>query len=431
MPKPSHIQFLILTAGLLASALDGPAQTSAPLRLDLAEARRLAIERNWDLLAAKSDVDIATAQRLVAHEFPNPVASLSVSKISADSAHGSSTPVGNGLFDRSYDTVAAVSQLIEIGGKRRARQDMAAAGIAAAQERLADTRRLLDFGVIRAYLGVLTADENARILADSAASLRREADIAQTRVKAGDISTNDRSQIEIASDRLQIEARRAKSDAANARVQLAILLGERRSGIELVVTDSIASLTSRLASEPDSSAPALANRPDVRVAEASVRQAEAGVRLQKAQRVPDPTLSALYEHQPPDQPHTLGLAVSFPIPLWNRNRGNIKAAQALREQTEDNARKVAAQAAADVSIARHDFDSARARRDDYVRNIAPKSASVRETVTFAYQKGGATLLDLLSAQRNDNDVRLAAAQAAADVIVARAALAAALNEKKP
>ena len=63
--------------------------------------------------------------------------------------------------------------------------------------------------------------------------------------------------------------------------------------------------------------------------------------------------------------------------------------------------------------------------------LAQLLASVRETVTFAYQKGGATLLDLLSAQRNDNEVRLAAAHAAADVIVARAALAAALNEKIP
>lgn len=426
-----HRRLLVLTAGLLALAFDVRAQTNAPLRLDLAEARRLAFERNWDLLAAKSDVDIATAQRLVSREIPNPVASFSVSKISADSAHGSSTPLGNGLFDRSYDTVAAVSQLIEIGGKRRARQDMAAAGISAAQERLADARRLLDLGVVRAYIGVLTADENAGILADSAASLRREADIAQIRVKAGDISTNDRSQIEIASDRLQIEARRALTEAANARVQLAILLGEHRPGLDLIVTDSIASLTGRLPSAPASSAPALASRPDVRAAEAAVRQADAGIRLQKAQRVPDPTVSALYEHQPPDQPHTLGLAVSFPIPLWNRNRGNINAAQALRQQADDNARKVAAQAAADVSIARHDFDSALARREDYAKTIVPKSSSVREAVTFAYQKGGATLLDLLSAQRNDNDVRLAAVQAAADVIVARASLAAALNEKTP
>jgi outer membrane protein TolC len=96
-----------------------------PPKLSLAQAHRMAFQRNWDLLAAKSDVDIATAQRLVAREFPNPTASFGITKISVDSAYPNS---GVGFWGRSYDTVAAVSQLIEVGGKRRARQNAAAAG---------------------------------------------------------------------------------------------------------------------------------------------------------------------------------------------------------------------------------------------------------------------------------------------------------------
>src|SRR6266446_2677617 len=64
-------------------------------RLSLADARRLAFQRNWDLLAAKSDVDIALAQRIVAREFPNPTASFSVAKISVD-GHASRSISGNG-----------------------------------------------------------------------------------------------------------------------------------------------------------------------------------------------------------------------------------------------------------------------------------------------------------------------------------------------
>ena len=92
---------------------------------------------------------------------------------------------------------------------------------------------------------------------------------------------------------------------------------------------------------------------------------------------------------------------------------------------------MAAQADAEVAIARYDYVAARSRHDEYLLKIAPKSAAVQETFTFAYRKGGATLLDLLSARRNDNEVRLATTQAAADVILARAALAAALNETLP
>jgi hypothetical protein len=105
-----------------AQSRTNTASETIPSSLTLAEAKRLAFTRNWDLLAARSDVDLATAQRLVAREFPNPVASFSVQKISIDN-HSAGTSEGNGFWERNYDTIAAVNQLIEIGGKRRARKD--------------------------------------------------------------------------------------------------------------------------------------------------------------------------------------------------------------------------------------------------------------------------------------------------------------------
>ena len=113
--------------GLAAS--NDPANVSALAErpLALADARRLSFQRNWDLLAVKSEVDLALAQRLVTREFPNPILSLGVTKINADK-HPAHTAQGNGLWDRSYDTVSALSQLIEIGGKRTARKASATAG---------------------------------------------------------------------------------------------------------------------------------------------------------------------------------------------------------------------------------------------------------------------------------------------------------------
>ncbi len=82
--------------------------------LSLADAKQIAFERNWDLLAAKSGLDAATAQMLVAKEFPNPSFSYSTARIGS---YDNSTPVGNGLWSRNYDTIFAVNQLIEIGGQ--------------------------------------------------------------------------------------------------------------------------------------------------------------------------------------------------------------------------------------------------------------------------------------------------------------------------
>src|SRR2546429_117650 len=184
---------ILASAGGRGTTVRGDATHSASLAgssLTLADARRLAFQRNWDLLAAKSDVDIAVAQRIVAREFPNPAASFGVEKINVD-RHPSGTASGNGFWDRSYDTVAAVNQLIEIGGKRRARKDSAAAGLKGAEARLADAHRLLDQGVAEAYVGVLLAERNRGVLADSAAALRQEARIAEVRQRAGDISRAD------------------------------------------------------------------------------------------------------------------------------------------------------------------------------------------------------------------------------------------------
>jgi cobalt-zinc-cadmium efflux system outer membrane protein len=119
--------------------------------------------------------------------------------------------------------------------------------------------------------------------------------------------------------------------------------------------------------------------------------------------------------------------VSFPIPLWNRNRGNIKAAEAARDQNALALAKARAQALADIATAEAAYREAHGRLERYQSQIRPKAAQVRESVAFAYGKGGASLVDLLTAQRDDNSVRLATAQALADAASAAADLKAARN----
>lgn len=394
----------------------------------LTQAQATAFERNWDLLAAAAGVDAATAQKVVARQFPNPTFSYSTALINVDN-HPSSTPEGNSLWDRSYDTIFAINQLFEIGGKRGSRKASALAGYEAARAQFLDAKRTLDVGVTRAYVNAAQAEENVRVLRQSAATLREEVKIAEVRHKAGEISTADRSQIEITADRFDLEARTAESSAAQARVALEVLMGLPLPKGEVVLVDGLETLLATSPS-PHTNA-AVIWRPDVVAAEAVLRKAEADLHLQKAIRIPDPTVLAQYEHEPPDNPNSIGIGVSFPIPLWNRNRGNIMAAEAAREQARLAYEKIKAQAVADIATALLAYDDARARWESYRDNIRPKSEQIRKTITYAYEKGGASLLDLLSTQRNDNDVRLATAQAQSDILVALAALNAATMEIPP
>jgi len=89
--------------------------------------------------------------------------------------------------------------------------------------------------------------------------------------------------------------------------------------------------------------------------------------------------------------------------------------------------KAKAQAASDIANAENAYREASERLQRYQNQILPKSQKVRESVAFAYEKGGATLVDLLEAERADNDARLAAAQAMSDTASAVADLKAARN----
>jgi len=414
------------------------AQTTAPAQpwgtnsdfgarvLSLAQAKEVAFQRNWDLLAAKSGVDAATAQLLIAKEFPNPTASLSIAKIGT---HAGSTSMGNGIGDRNYDSIAAVSQLMEIAGKRKNRQAAGRADVIGAKARFYDAKRTLDQGVTKAYIAALLAGENVRILNQSSALLLREAAIAAERNKAGDLSDSDMKQIQINAEQYELQAKSAEAAAVQARIGVEILMGERAPKGDWTPAESLDRLVADW-TPPLPGTNSQAARPDVLAAEADLRGGKAQLQLQRALRIPDPTLTIGVEHNPPGNGppvDTFLMGLSFPLPLWNLNRGNIQAAQAGVAQFEQALGKARTQAMADIASAQVEYDEASARWTRYRDVTAPKSAQVLKSVQFAYDKGGAALLALLDAERTDNDIRLATVQAMSDTTSAIADLVAARN----
>jgi len=417
---------LLLAAGFSIFQPQGLAQNDfVPTNtLSLADAKRTAFERNWDLLAAKSGIDTAQAQLIVAKEFPNPTASVSTAKI-GDRESG--TTLGNGLWERNYDSIAAVSQLIEIGGKRHDHQAAARTGIAAARAGFLDARRLLDQGVTKTYVAAVLAGDNARILNESAGFLRHEADLAEVKFKAGAISDSDKKQIEISAEQFELQAKSAVAAAVQARIAVEILLGVKQPKGNWTPADSLDQLIATPVTVTKELKPGAA-RPDVIAAEANLRSSTANLKLQKAMRIPDPTILAGGEHNPPGggpPVDTFNVGVSFPLPLWNRNGGNIKAAEAAHDQAEIALNKTEAQVMADIAIAESEYDEASQRWQRYRDQTVPKSSKVCKSVAFAYEKGDASLVDFLEAEHTDNDVRLAAVQAQADTASATADLKAA------
>ncbi len=413
----------LLALVLFAGGARGQAPASVRTPLSLAEARRVALERNADFRIARIQVDAALAQLRAAREFPNPTLGLSTAKISTDGTP-ESTPMGNSLLNRAYDSIVSLSQLIQIS-KRGLIRDSANAGVHVAEFQKEDAQRLLLQAVTQAYVAALSSQEQARVLTESAAALRRQAEIAAHRYHAGDLSKSDQGRIEIAADQDELGAQSEVAAAKSAVVALESLLGNPSPDGSTELSDSLEQLSQ--AAAPGLEDMALSERPDIAAAEAGVEQAETNLKLQRRERVPDVTVSLQFERNPPAQPDTIGVGLSLPLPLWNQYTGEILGAQAARNQAEAHLDSVRVQAAADVSAARVAYREARDRARRYEQSLVPKSAEVTKSVVYAYEKGGAALIDLLDAQRNDNSIRQAAVQADADAAAAAAALLAALG----
>lgn len=409
---------------MVLAAFDPPA-AAAPLTL--AQAQQQALAHNADVRTAAAQAEVALAQVRAAREFPNPTLGLSTAKIATDGS-GNGTLAGNRWQDRSYDSIVALSQLVELG-KRGPRRASAESAQRAAEAQRDDVRRLTLAAVSTAYVTALEAREESRVLAESAVSLRREAELARVRLAAGDLPASDQAQIALAAGRLELDAAAARHAATAAVIGLETLLGETTPDGATELADSLDALplsTAALAEEAPTG-----TRPDVAAAEAAVVKSAADLTLQRRAPVPDLTVTAQYERNPPDQPNTAGVGLSFPLPLWNRNGGNIRAARAAQEVAQAQLEKTRHQAAADLAASRSAFREARERAAVYRDKLRPQSAAVTQTVAYAYEHGGASLLELLAAERNDNDIRLATARAQADAASASFALAAALNRSAP
>jgi cobalt-zinc-cadmium efflux system outer membrane protein len=416
-----------VVASVMPARAQEPPAAAAPPALTLALARALAVQRGWALLAAGSDVTQAEGLRLQSHALPNPQLSLNAQKINL-------TPPEPG--GSTSDNIIATSQLFELGGKRSSRIRAAEAGVAAAQGRFEQVRAVLDAAVVKAYVAALAAEQTARVSRESADSLARAASIADVRYEAGEISAAERDQTRVAAGRFAADARSAQAVAVQARVALQMLLGASSPDGAVRLADDLESL-SRLvlaaaaAPGPQGDDPALDARGDVRAARAAADQARAQADLQRAQRVPDPTLAIQYESDRPGNPNMLGVGVMVPLPLFNRYRGALQAAEAAREQAQRDALRARAQARADLVVARAALAAALERRHLLHDELLPRAESVRGTVAFAYEKGSASLLELLEAERSLNDVRLAAVASQSEALSAAADVAAARGETLP
>ncbi|MDX9663660.1 TolC family protein [Pseudomonas sp. P5_152] len=366
---------------------------AAPLTLE--RALQSAFAHNPNLAAAQWEIGVAEGDRQQAGLIPNP----QVSWEAEDTRR------------RSRTTTLMLSQPLELGGKRGARIEVAERAQDAASIELERRRNELRADVIQAFYSSTTAQQRLSLTEQSLLLAERGLRVAQGRINAGKAAPVEamRAQVQLSQVRLQL--RRAERDQATAYQQLAQVTGAPQA-------------TFTRAEEPTSALPAIASSqilldrlPDtaeLRLARLQINQKEASLGLEKALRIPDLTVSIGSQYSETDRERVNLLGVSMPIPLFNRNQGNVLAAARRTDQARDLRNASELRLRSEVQSGLDQWATANTEVNAFNQVILPAAQSAVDSATRGFEMGKFNFLDVLDAQRTLFEARSQYLQAVAD-----------------
>ena len=378
---------------LVASA---PLAAGAQTRLSLQDAVTAALQGRPALKAEAERVTVAEARLTQAGLWPNPELQFSNENLRPGQT-----------YTRDVDTMAVISQPLDILGKRRGRVDAASEGVGRANEELEQARRQVAQRVKLAYWVARGAQEHRDLLLGSVENFQKIVDYHAAQLSVGAIPEQDVLRVRLEREQLQIAAHVAAVDATTALVTLLNEIG-RPAGEPVVLTEPL----DAEASVPiTATAEAIAMRGDVRVARAAVTEAAANARLQDVLARPD--IGVLYGYKRtllPDATDGVNTAIAgvrVTIPLTDRNQGNRAAAAAETRRQQQLLAETELRARGDLARATAEYQLRRAEVADTLRPLREHAAEIAGIARAAYEQGAVDLLRLLDAERSRFDAERA------------------------
>lgn len=297
------------------------------------------------------------------------------------------------VYPRDADSFAYLSQVIELGGKRNRRIDAANEAIRTNEISLQAQRSQIATRVLSAYWAAAGARRLQDSLAEGLENLARAVQYHRDRVREGSLPEADLIRVELEHQQVAIAFQNAQQDARRSLLHLFLEMGTSPR------TDAI--LTGKLDDDPKIDAPsagAAENRPDVRLASQSIQQADAMIRLQKANALPDPEILGGYKRT--SGLDTLIAGIQINLPVRNRNQGAISAAVADQSAATANLRAIRRAADTEIAALTGEFQQ---KKELVEKMLPPLRQQANETSRIAqavYREGASDLLRLLDAERS-------------------------------
>ena len=379
-----------------------PRQGPLPPSITLQQALEEAESRSPAIMAARAAVEAAEARIRQAGFRSNPELSVEVENFA-----GTGTLSGF----RGTETTVALSQRLDLGGRRQARVSVARAELAAQHLRLSIARADLAQGIREQFARAVAARERFQLAQESEARARELARVATILVDAGRDPPLRAMRARSAAAQALAELEGARADERASRATLASLFG---------VSTPLEAVSGPLLDLQPQSVDAEESL-DVRLAEAERLAAEAALRQELAARRLDPAVGLGVRHVRESGDFALVGGLSMPLQVFDRNQGNIAAARANVAAAE--ARRAGALATVTVRVrnAIANVEAAEARVEALEKAAIPEASQALRLAQISYREGRATLLELL-------DVQTAYTTAQAALTEARLALALATAE---
>lgn len=338
---------------------------------------------NPDLAAARLRITEARGRLVQSGRLSNP-------EVEFDYARNTSSP-------REHSLGVALVQRFPLTARLRLEKAVSQAQFAAAEAEVRDVERKLIAQARTTAVKLLALRGQRDLRAKQLANSREQAAFLIKRAETGEASAVDAAQVDL-------ESRMLEAELLQLRVEDATMTGELRPLLGIAGTDALP-LDSELAAPAPPSSANVADRPDVRAAQLNADAARTEAAKERASRIEDIGVGVAYQREraedAPDGLRTdqmLGVKVSVPLPLWNRNQGRIAQADATAERTQLEADALRFNANAEANTARAEMTTLAALLAELDAKLLPKAAELEERLRQSYSAGQSPLIETLRAR---------------------------------
>lgn len=388
--QPPDVQELLAQPASVAPAELEALPPGPTADVTIEEIVQLAVASNPSVAQAAARVAALRGKWVQAGLPPNPTAGYAASEIGNDGRGGQQ----GGFAGQEYVT----------GGKLRLDQAIVAQEIQQAEQQMYAAQMRVTTDVRQACYAVLVAKRRVE-LAGELLSLSDEAVKASQELRdAEEIPLAGLLQTEVEQQNATILLQTAQNELNAAWQRLSAVVGAELPPRQ--IAGDVSQLPGLL-NWDEQLARITAGSPELGAAMADILRAQNALRRATVEPVPNVSTQAMVQYDESTNDTIVGLQVGVPLPLWNRNQGGIRQAQAEIAEANRNADRVELDLKRRLAEAFQNYANARARAETYATTILPKARQTFELVQRGYRLGEVGYLDLLTAQRTNSQTNLA------------------------